>query len=206
MNNAATMLDPYRSPHGDIFEGLAAAARAAASWEVAFRPTGTGKFPVRVLARRSDLLKIEREVAGISFDPSASDPRTNAIRDLRANVRLLRSGITAATIKPQDMEKLPRLVPTKEDEPRIAGVCALYIRAVRGEFSGSTFTAFIRALQDHDPLTVFELWNLAAFLRFCLLEAIIDQAHALLRNAETADVSHRRQYRMAARNRTAHCH
>ena len=56
-------------------------------------------------------------------------------------------------------------------------ICALYIRTVHGEFSEATFTAFIRALQEHDPLTVFELWSLPAFLRFRLLEAIIDEAH-----------------------------
>jgi hypothetical protein len=54
MNNAATTLDPQRSPQGDIFEELSAAARSAYAWEVAFRPANTGTFAARVLARRSE--------------------------------------------------------------------------------------------------------------------------------------------------------
>ena len=72
------------------------------------------------------------------------------------------------------MEKLPRVIrPNREDEPRVAASARCILRTVRGEFSEPTFTAFIRALQAHDPLTVFELWSLPAFLRFCLLEAIL---------------------------------
>src|SRR4051794_24499443 len=179
MNNAATMLDPFRS-HGDIFEELAAAARKAATWEVGFRPANAGAFPARVVARRNELVKLEGELAALHLDSAGSDARTSAFLDMRANARLLRTGIVAATLKPQDLLKLPRIPRSdRQDEPRIAGICALYIRTVRGEFSEPTFIAFIRALQEHDPLTVFELWNVSAFLRFCLLEAIIDQAQAL---------------------------
>ena len=46
-----------------------------------------------------------------------------------------------------------------------------------------TFTQFIRALQEHEPLTVDELWNIAAFLQLVLLESILNAAHALLRAA-----------------------
>src|SRR4051794_11895719 len=188
--NTATMLDPYRSPEGGIFEELAAAARKAASWEVAFRPAHAGKFSARVLSRRNELLKLESELAALS--PSAdTDARSAALHDVRTNPRLLRSGITAATIKPEDMEKLPRIIgPDSEDEPHVAGLCALYIRTARGEFSEPTFNAFIRGLQEHDPLTVFELWSLPAFLRFCLVEAIIAQARTLLSSPAEADPSY----------------
>ena len=176
------MLDPYRS-HGDIFEELAAAARKAAAWEVAFRPTSAGTFSARVLGRRNELLIVESELAALHLDSAGADARTSAFLDMRANARLLRTGITAVSIKPEEMVRLPRVLrPNNQDEPRVAGICSLYIRTARGEFSEATFTAFIRALQEHDPLTVFELWNLPAFLRFCLLEAIIDQAQALLKN------------------------
>jgi cyclic beta-1,2-glucan synthetase len=189
MNNAAAMLDPYRSPDEDIFEELAAAARQAASWEVAYRAANTGAFPQRILARRRDLLKIERELAALHVTAATNDARSSAFLDIRANARLLRSGITATTLKPQEMSKLPRLIrPGNQDEPRIVGLCTLFIRTVRGEFSEPTFNAFIRTLQEHDPLTVFELWNLPAFLRFCLLEEIIDRARVVLAQS-AADVS-----------------
>src|SRR4051794_24801513 len=118
MNNAATMLDPFRSPHGDISGELAAAARKAASWEVAFRTANAGAFPARVLARRHDLLKLESRLAALHAPGADADARAHALHDARTNPRLLRSGITAATLKPEDMEKLPRvLLPNHQDEP-----------------------------------------------------------------------------------------
>ena len=113
-----------------------------------------------------------------------------ALLDLRANPRLLRSCITAVTVKPRDMEKLPRVIlPNRQDEPRIVSLSALYLRTVRGDFSEPTLTTFIRALQAHDPLTVFELWNLPAFLRFSLLEAMLAEAQPALRGQDATGPS-----------------
>jgi cyclic beta-1,2-glucan synthetase len=190
MNNAATMLDPYRSPHGDTSGELAAAARRATSWEVAFRAANAGAFSARVLARRHDLLKLESRLAALAAPGADADARAHALHDVRTNPRLLRSGITAATIKPEDMDKLPRvLLPDHKDEPRAATICTVYIRATHGDYSEATFGAFIRTLQEHDPLTVFELWSLPGFLRFCLLEAIIDESYGLLKDEAGADAA-----------------
>ena len=190
MNDTATMLDPYRAPDGGISEELSTAARKAATWEVNFRPSKPGSFRQRLLARRSELLKLEAEVASLPHASSSDDSRMMALRDLRANPRLLRSAITAATIKPRDMEKLPRVIlPNHQDEPRVLSVCALYIRAVRGECTTATFTSFIRILQARDPLTVFELWSIPAFLRFGLLEVVLDEAQAALRGTEMSESS-----------------
>src|SRR4051794_37197727 len=132
MNNAAAMLDPNRS-HGDIFGELAAAARKAAAWEVAFRPTGAGAFPARVLARRNELVKLERELTALHLPSADADARTSAFVDMRSNARLLRTGITAVSMKPQEMLKLPRVLnPSHHDEPRVAGLCSLYIQTVQG--------------------------------------------------------------------------
>ncbi len=190
MNDTATMLQPQPLPNGDIFEELAAAARKASSWDVSFRTANASAFPARVEARRNDLLKLEAELAAL---PSAAgaDPRMTALNDMRAHARLLRTGITAVTLKPEDMDKLPRvIVSNRQDEPRTASICASYLSAVRGEFSESTFTSFIRTLQDHEPLTVFELWNLPGFLRFCLLEEILVQANSTLQAPAGTGSSH----------------
>ncbi|HEY1987708.1 MAG TPA: glucoamylase family protein [Terracidiphilus sp.] len=191
MTDTATMLDPQRSPNGDIYEEISVAARAAKSWDVAARPTVLGAFPERVLARRRELLKLENELTSLPSAPPDADLRLIALLDLRANPRLLRSGITAGTVKPRDMAKLPRVIlPNHQDEPRVATLCALYLRAVKGDFSSSTFSAFIRALQTHDPLTVFELWSIPSFLRFAALEAILDEAQVVLRSLGTPATSH----------------
>ncbi len=187
MNDTATMLDPQRLPNVENFENLSAAARQSASWEVAFRPANAGTFPERVLARRREVLKLETELATLPPPTPESDECTLALRDLRANPRILRSAISAASIKPRDLLKLPRvMLPGGQDEPRVAAVCTLYLRAVHGDFSASTFTEFIRALQERDPLTVFELWSIPAFLRFALLEAILPEVQSVLHHPETA--------------------
>ncbi len=46
------------------------------------------------------------------------------------------------------------------DEPRIATIAHIYLNTVGGDFSVSTFSAFVDALQLHEPLTSDELWNL----------------------------------------------
>lgn len=185
MTDIATMLDSQHSRHGGIYEELRAVSQTAASWDVALRPTSAGTFPGRVLARRHELLNLEKELASLPPSPVNADNRMVGLMDMRGNPRLLRTAITAVTVKPQDMEKLPRVaLPDRKDEPRVAALCTLYLNTVQGNFHQDTFAAFVRDLQNHDPLTVYELWNLPAFLRFTLLEAMMEEAHAILRNLD----------------------
>jgi hypothetical protein len=185
MTDIATIMDPQPSPDTDISEELSAAARKAVAWDVAFRPANAGTFHQRVLARRRELLKLEAALASLPAPTANAGPRMIGLHDMRANPRLLRSGITAATIKPADMLKLPRvLLPNRHEEPRVVAVCELFLQAVRGDFSQSAFKIFLRALQTHDPLTVFELWSIPAFLRFSLLESMLGEAQAALRSPD----------------------
>ena len=184
------MLDPQRSSNGGILEELSASARHAASWEVAYRPVAARTFQERVRARRRELLKLEVELASLPAASPEGNAKMMALGDMRANPRLLRSAITATTIKPRDLEKLPRVVlANSEDEPRIATVAALYLRTVKGDYSQPTLTAFIRALQANEPLTVFELWNIPAFLRFCLLESMLAEARRALRSLDNQEAT-----------------
>jgi hypothetical protein len=181
MNDTATILDPQSSPRGELSEELALAVRKASAWEVAFRPTSSAGFEQRVRARRNELLKLEVDLASLPPAPAPPDDTRIALLDVRANPRLVRSCITAVTVKPRDMEKLPRVIlPNRQDEPRVVSISALYLRTVRGDYSESTLTAFIRALQAHDPLTVFELWSFPGFLRFSILEAMLTESQAAL--------------------------
>jgi hypothetical protein len=183
MTDTATIIDPKHSPNGDTLDELSAAVRKAGSWEVAFRPNHAGTFHERVLARRRELLKLERELASLPAPAPDAAPRMVGLHDMRSNPRLLRSGISGATIKSSDMLKLPRVIlPNRQDEPRVAAVCELYLQTAKGDFSQPAFTSFVRALQKHDPLTVFELWSIPAFLRFSILEAMLGEAQASLPN------------------------
>jgi len=181
MTDTATIIDPQQSPDGDTLDELFAAVRKARSWDVAFRPTHAGTFHERVLVRRRELLKLEHQLASLPAPKPDAAPRMVGLHDMRANPRLLRSAITGATIKSRDMLKLPRVIlPNRQEEPRVAAVCELYLQTAKGDFSQPGFTSFIRALQKHDPLTVFELWSIPSFLRFSLLEAMLGEAQVSL--------------------------
>src|ERR1700675_4183737 len=99
MTDTATMLDPQRSPNSDIFEELSASARKTASWEVAYRPANVRPFQERVFSRRRELLRLEVELTSLPAANQDADARLIALRDMRANPRLLRAAITAVTIK-----------------------------------------------------------------------------------------------------------
>ena len=87
------------------------------------------------------------------------------------------------------MAGLPRvLLAGLQDEPRVVAVAIAYLRAVDGIFSAPTFRTFVHALQAHEPLTLHELWDLASFLKFALLESLLDEARALRRTPESVSL------------------
>src|SRR5665213_637607 len=175
-DRASTKNQPYAAT-----DQLHRAAQVAASWEVAARPTTPGPFQERVEVARKALLQLEKELAALPAAGDRPDARTIALQDLRATPRLLRSAITAVSPKPKGQEELPRVILANHvEEPRAATVCATYLQAVQGQLSGATFTAFVGALQAHDPLTILEIWNLPPYLRFCLLELILQEAQEVL--------------------------
>jgi cyclic beta-1,2-glucan synthetase len=154
---------------------------AATSWDVVYRPATPGTFPVRVSAARRALKALEAELTSVRT--STTGDSNAALVELRANARLLRAAVRAVSDRPRVVGRLPRVVlPAQKDEPRAAAVATAYLRAVDGNFSAPAFRDFIRALQAHDPLTLDELWNASAFLKFTLLELLLDDARVLLRS------------------------
>ena len=190
MTDTATILDPQHAPNGDKLRELSNAAQVAASWDVATRPTNAGNFQERVQAARDAIQELELQLTPLPAAANPDDLRMIALLDLRGNPRLLRSAVTAVSGKPEDMAELPRVVlSSHNDEPRVATIASTYLRAVGGEFSDATFSAFVRALQAHDALLVIELWNFPGFLRFCLIEQMIQTAHATLNRTDSSSAS-----------------
>ena len=193
MNEAVLNQDSQEAISQQTLERLRSAADAVAAWEVVPRPPARSEFPRRVRAAQEALKQVEMNLDWNTLSDVPSDPvhvaRRSALLELAANRRMFRAAITAASDKPRQIAQLPRLVHgSHQDEPRVAGAARSYLRAVNGNFSGPTFRAFIEALQKHEPLNVDELWNIAAFLRFALLELILDESRALLRSTDSATV------------------
>ncbi len=183
MTHTATISDAQRPLNDEMLELL----RSVKSWEVIPRPATPTKFPARILAARSALKQLEVNLASPTGASLATETRCSALFELRASSNLLRSAINAMPDAPRVLDCLPRVVlPNQEDEPRVAAVAALYLRAVDGNFSPRSWHAFIRALQDQEPLTLDELEIVAAFLQFALLESLLDEAIPLLRSPATA--------------------
>ena len=176
-------------PADDGLEPIRVAAREAESWDVLHRPEGKGSFPARVVARREALRRLEADLAQLPISPSASErtiPFHAELLDLRGNPRVLRTAVTAVSDRPRLVAGLPRVIlPKADEEPRVASIAAAYLHAVDGIFYGPSLAAFIRELQKREPLTVDELWYIAPFLKFVLLEMLLDEAQILLNAPDT---------------------
>ena len=161
--------------------------RTAASWDVVHRPPSTGTFPDRVRAARNSLKALETHLARLGTSSASAGSSNSALLDLRANARLLRAALRGVTGDTQKIGRLPRVIlPAQQDEPRAASIATAYLRAVDGSFVAPVFRDLISALQAHDPLTLDELWNAAALLKFILLESMLDDARILLRSPAAA--------------------
>ncbi|MGA2888823.1 MAG: glucoamylase family protein [Terracidiphilus sp.] len=163
--------------------------RSIESWDVVYRPTTPSTFPVRILAARRALKLLEHDLLSPTAMHAAAEEHCSALSELRASSRLLRSAIRAVSDRPRIVAYLPRVVlPKQQDEPRVAAIATLYLRSVDGNFSAPTFTAFIRTLQVHEPLALEELWNIAAFLQFALLELLLEEVGTLLRSLDSDSI------------------
>lgn len=177
MTENATMVDqdlltPAQSDH------LLEAAHGAAKWDVIIRPAGPGIYHLHVQAVRRRLRTLEGSLAALP--ETAEDARIAALLELRANIRLLRGAARGVSEKPSKREVLPRVHTPGGEEPRLVTLCTAYLRALDGKASAASFTMFLRTVQEHDPLTLGEVWQLPSYLQFVLLELILNEAQQAL--------------------------
>jgi hypothetical protein len=188
MSDPVAIREPEHSS-GDVLERIYDVVRACSSWEVVLRPEGTGSFPLRVREARHALERLEKDLTRRGRrQPGSGDAESSAeqaLHNLELNPRLLRSAVLAVSDRPKIVAQLPRVVlDGGRTEPRPCAAAAVYLHAARGEFSADTFRSFVKAYQAAEPFTVGELWNIAAFLRFVLLETMLDDARKLLRSPD----------------------
>uniref|UniRef100_E6PYI6 Glycoamylase-like domain-containing protein n=1 Tax=mine drainage metagenome TaxID=410659 RepID=E6PYI6_9ZZZZ len=70
--------------------------------------------------------------------------------------------------------------PGYAEEPRIAALAKLYFVAVESVFTEQTLIFFLRELQALEPLTAREVAHVGVYLKFVLMEQILDDAQTLL--------------------------
>ena len=185
MSKIASISDLQERLDSETMNRLRSAADQAAAWEVIPQPRVAGFFQKRVHAARQALNELETKLAHQSLVEMPNDPqlaaRRSALLELAAGHRMFWSAITDITGKRQEVAQLPRLVlGPRHDEPRVAAVARVYLHAVDGTFSAPTFHEFMQAVQTHEPLNVDELWSVGSFLKFALLELILEEARDVL--------------------------
>ncbi|HXE05636.1 MAG TPA: glucoamylase family protein [Bryobacteraceae bacterium] len=194
MVQTAHIIESQQPPAGGSNDRLRQAAEAAASWTVEPRPRSASEFLRRVRENRKRLKQLEKLLTSRSISKAEKEPRLvqfcASVRELRANFRLLRSAVASVDSRPQHVAGLPRVVLSgHRHEPRVAAVSAAFLRATEGEFSSVSFDLFVRALQEREQLTLDELWDFPAFLKFALFESILDEAEAELNDPESVPAS-----------------
>ncbi len=168
---------------GEVLERLRKGAHATASWNVVHRPETASIFTARILAARKSLKQLEASLARLPAKSATEESRNSTLLELRANSRLLRSAVSGMSGRPRELARLPRISNAEhKDEPRVAAIAAAYFRFVDGVFAVPTFRFFIQELQAREPLEVGELWNHAAFLKFFLIEKVLDEVSSLQRS------------------------
>jgi hypothetical protein len=177
MTNAQTIPETRQLLSSELIECV----RAETSWDVVHRPATPGTFPARVRAAHRALKALELDLALLGKSSGPVRDSNSALLELRENGRLLRAAVRAVSDRPKVVARLPRVaLPAQKDEPRAAAIATAYLRAVDGNFSAPAFRDLIHALQANDPLTLDELWSLAPFLKFILLESLLDDARILM--------------------------
>jgi cyclic beta-1,2-glucan synthetase len=170
---------------GSIIDRLYAAAQAAGAWDVVLRPKTRSVFAARITAARRNLRQLEHDLGAMTAGKkisgeAAAAPTDAATRLLRESRRLLRSAIASVAESTKLVQGLPRVFDSRNgEEPRVASVARLYVESLDEPFSAETFKAFVGNLQEHEPLNLDELWNIGAFVRFVLLEMILEAAKGL---------------------------
>jgi len=191
MSNAIYIGDLQQGLNQPEIQHLYDAAKVAASWTVVPRPKTKSSFLLGAPEIRERLQQLD-EFLGVTPRLYAADSDEErmkgfhvAVQELRTNFRLFPPAAAAVLDRPDEVDRLPRVVlANSQDQPRIAAAASRYLRAVDGDFSEATFRVFIHALQTYDPLTLNELWELGSFLRFELLESILEEARHLRRRPE----------------------
>ena len=177
MTDTATIPENQQPFVRDVDEQL----RISASWDVVHRPTTASALSARIRAATLALKALERDLSSKKTTAGSDESMNSAVRELRANKRMLRSALRTVAEMPRLVDHLPRIVqPAQSDQPRIAAIAASYFRLVDWDFSEPALRVFVQGLQKHEPLTIAELWNLSAFLEFILLESVLDKARILL--------------------------
>jgi len=178
-----TVIDTQPMLASQADERLNSAAREVAILDVTLRPTTPCDFPSRIHSAQHALQQLERALVEMREKNSpVPSPSQIALSELSTEYRHLRFAVMSIMGRQKELARLPRVIQGPQSGvPRIAVAMQRYLHAVDYAFTADSFRRFIEIIQSHEAFTVNELWTAGNFLRFLLLESMIDEARVLLR-------------------------
>ncbi|MDP9897777.1 GH36-type glycosyl hydrolase domain-containing protein [Variovorax ginsengisoli] len=164
-------------------------ARAQAVQERGAEP-GTAPFFPRVDANLQSLRNAFDYVASISQSGRYVLPAAEWLLDnfhlVEAQLQQIREGVPRSYYA-----RLPKLAaPPLAGLPRVYGIAWAYVAHTDSVLNEDLFTAFLRAYQDIDELTLGELWALPTTLRVVLLENLRRLAESIAENKVARELAH----------------
>ncbi|AXC10595.1 Cyclic beta-1,2-glucan synthase [Acidisarcina polymorpha] len=122
------------------------------------------------------------------------------ILELRENPRLIRAVVLEAASLRRKIPGLPRVVtqsahasahPGEQQGslPRNLYIAEAYFDATQSVWNPDAFRIYLEQLQLDDPLDLEELWAIPSFMKFHLLEQVLDQAQGMLDSPSTVDLA-----------------
>jgi cyclic beta-1,2-glucan glucanotransferase len=184
MNRADATVEAQNFSDNIPAASLETVAEIAKSWDIVHRPTSRCTFFARARNTQRALKDLEAKLLRKQTEVikgSRTNAQCTALLELGTCYRLMRSAVGVVTDDRRRVSRLPRIVlGAGVEEPRIATIVGIYLDAVNGVFSAESFGHFLRAIQSYEALNVEELWCAGAFLRYTLLELLVDSANHLL--------------------------
>ncbi|MDE3062542.1 MAG: glycosyl transferase [Acidobacteriota bacterium] len=170
---------------------FAEAVQEASAWDVVYRPRTKYSVEGRIQAARQAVMALEQRVArayvGVTEQGEAQG-RSSVLLDVRSNLRLMRAAALCLKESAREAGRIPRILrPAQQAGPRIAALARLYLRTAELAFSAETLSEFLRRFQLSEPLTVSELWQLPAFLKFAQLEVLLEELPGVLQTPGAPD-------------------
>jgi cyclic beta-1,2-glucan synthetase len=169
------------------------ARNAARDWGVARQPQGKGTFLARIEVARAALDGLYGQLDRLPPPDYSKVTHPDPILELRENPRLLRSVVLEANSLRRKIPALPRVVTQSAnasehhtEPPRDLVVARAFFDATGFVWHPEAFRQYVEQIQLDDPLDLEELWSIPTFLKFYLLEEILDQARMLLESPEIA--------------------
>ncbi len=193
MNETETTRQSTDKDFQDQVPELRKAVRTLALRRIELHPQTPSTF-FRRQNRADKRLKDLTEVLLSARTDSGSVAVEAAFWSISTMQRVMHATLEELASMGREINKLPRVIldPAEPGEPRVLDIASTFVATCR-RASVDALLIMLRGLQEHEVLTVAEIWHIPHFLKFALVEEILLDAETLL-DDNTPEVAERLQF------------